>query len=89
MDLTTPPPHDDPPVPPALPEVLLRPWPVIYVIAAGWLVSVVLAFTVPVLHDWRPVTVAGLGVGALGTSIFLWQRSAVRRGSRGAQRGLQ
>ncbi|MCW2554155.1 MAG: hypothetical protein JWR78_3936 [Mycobacterium sp.] len=89
MDATTPPPHDDPPVPPALPEVLLRPWPVIYVIAAGWLVSVVLAFTVPALHDWRPVTVAGLGVGALGTSIFLWQRSAVRRGSRGAQRGLQ
>ncbi|MCW2733575.1 MAG: hypothetical protein JWR13_4391 [Mycobacterium sp.] len=89
MDATTPPPHDDPPVPPALPEVLLRPWPVIYVIAAGWLVSVVLAFTVPGLHDWRPVTVAGLGVGALGTSIFLWQRSAVRRGSRGAQRGLQ
>jgi len=61
---------------------------VIYVIAAGWLVAAVLAFTVPGLHDWRPVTVAGLGVGVLGTSIFLWQRSAVRRGARGAQRGL-
>ena len=89
MDAMTPPPRDDPPVPPALPEVLLRPWPVIYVIAAGWLIAVVLAFTVPGLHDWRPVTVAGLGVGVLGTSIFLWQRSAVRRGSRGAQSGLQ
>ncbi|MDX1890167.1 DUF2530 domain-containing protein [Mycolicibacterium sp. 050158] len=85
----TPPPHDDPPVAPALPEVLLRPWPVIYVIAAGWLIAAVLAFTVPGLHDWRPVTVAGLGVGVLGTSIFLWQRSAVRRGARGAQSGLQ
>jgi Protein of unknown function (DUF2530) len=85
----TPPPHDDPPVVPALPEVLLRPWPVIYVIAAGWLIAAVLAFTVPGLHDWRPVTVAGLGVGVLGTSIFLWQRSAVRRGARGAQSGLQ
>lgn len=77
-----------PPEPPALPEVLTRPWSVIYVIAAGWLVAAVLAFTVPGLHDWRPVTVAGLGVGVVGTSIFLWQRSAVRRGSRGAQRGL-
>ena len=32
---------------PALPEVLLQPWPVISSIAAGWLVAVVLAFTVP------------------------------------------
>ena len=85
MDAT---PTEPQPEPPPLPVVLLRPWPVIYVIAAGWLVAAILAFTVPVLHDWRPVTVAGLGVGVLGTSIFLWQRSAVRRGSRGAQRGL-
>ncbi|OPX09151.1 MULTISPECIES: DUF2530 domain-containing protein [Mycobacteriaceae] len=85
MDATPP---DPQPVAPALPEILLRPWPVIYVIAAGWLVAALLAFTVPGLHDWRPVTVAGLGVGVLGTSIFLWQRSAVRRGSRGAQQGL-
>ena len=92
MDATspepTPPSRDHPPTPPALPEILLEPWPVICVIAAGWLVAVVLAFTMPGLHDWRPVTVAGLGVGVLGTSIFLWQRSAVRRGSRGAQRGI-
>ncbi|GAB7068307.1 DUF2530 domain-containing protein [Mycobacterium hodleri] len=85
MDAT---PTEPQPAPPPLPEILLRPWPVIYVISAGWLVAAVLAFTVPGLHDWRPVTVAGLGVGVLGTSIFLWQRSAVRRGSRGAQRGL-
>ena len=76
------------PEPPALPAVLLKPWPVIVVIATGWVVAVVLAFTVPGLHDWRPITIAGLGVGALGTSIFLWQRHAVRRGSRGAQGGL-
>jgi Protein of unknown function (DUF2530) len=79
---------EDAPEPPALPAALLDPWPVIFVIAAGWLVAVVLAFTVPGLHDWRPITIAGLGVGVLGTSIFLWQRSAVRRGSRGAQSGL-
>jgi hypothetical protein len=79
---------DDAPVPPALPAALLRQWPVIVAIAAGWLVAVILAFTVPELQHWRPVTVAGLGVGVLGTSIFLWQLRAVRRGSRGAQTGL-
>jgi len=76
------------PEPPALPDILLKPWPVIVVITAGWLVGVVLAFTVPGLQEWRPFTVAGLAVGALGTSIMLWQRHAVRRGSRGAQSGL-
>jgi hypothetical protein len=76
------------PEPPGLPKILLEPWPVIVVIAVGWLIATVLAFTVAGLHEWRPIAVAGLGVGVLGTSIFLWQRSAVRRGSRGAQSGL-
>ncbi|MGZ8807626.1 MAG: DUF2530 domain-containing protein [Mycobacterium sp.] len=76
------------PQPPALPPGLLKPWPVIAVITAAWLVAAVLAFTVPGLHECRTFAVAGLGVGVLGTSIFLWQRSAVRRGSRGAQSGL-
>lgn len=76
------------PVPPQLPAALLEPWPVILVIAAGWLIATVLAFTVPGLHSWRPFAVAGLAVGVLGTLIFLSQRRAVRRGSRGAQRGL-
>ncbi len=76
------------PEPPALPAILLEPWPVILVIAAAWLVAAVLTFTVDGLHEWRPIAVAGLGVGVLGTSIFLSQRRAVRRGSRGAQSGL-
>lgn len=84
-----PPAHSEPPQPPPLPRTLLEPWPVIVVLAGAWLVATVLAFTVPTLTDWRPVTVAGLGVGLLGTSIFLWQRHAVRRGSRGAQSGLR
>jgi hypothetical protein len=56
--------------------------------AAAWLVATVLSFTVPALHDWRPVSIAGLATGVVGTSIFLWQRSAAQRGARGAQTGL-
>ena len=33
--------------------------------------------------------VAGVGVGAFGASVFLWQRSAARRGSRSAQTGVE
>jgi Protein of unknown function (DUF2530) len=76
------------PQPPTLPTILLKPWPVIVAITAGWTVAAILAFTVATLHEWRPYTLAGLGVGALGTSIVLVQRRAVRRGSRGAQSGL-
>lgn len=78
----------DEPQPPPLPASLLEPWPVIAVLAVAWLIAAVLTFTVDALHEFRPFAVAGLGVGLLGTSIFLWQRHAVRRGSRGAQSGL-
>ena len=80
--------RSDAPEPPPLPAALLEPWPVIVVIAVGWLIATVLAFALPSLHGCRPYAVAGLAVGVLGTSIFLWQRHAVRRGSRGAQSGL-
>ena len=63
------------PEPPALPTALLAPWPVIVVIATGFLVAVILAFAVPALRDWRPTAVAG-------------QRAAYRRGARGAQSGF-
>jgi Protein of unknown function (DUF2530) len=74
--------------PPPLPRSLLDPWPIIAVGALVWLVAAVAAFVIPTLAAWRPMTLAGLGVGVLGTSIFLWQRSAARRGARGAQTGL-
>jgi Protein of unknown function (DUF2530) len=74
--------------PPPLPAVLLDPWPVIAIGALAWLVATVVVFLTPALATWRPLTVAGLGVGVLGTSIFLLQRSAARRGARGAQTGL-
>ncbi|MGV0993676.1 MAG: DUF2530 domain-containing protein [Mycobacterium sp.] len=75
--------------PPPLPAALLDPRPVILGGAVLWALAALAAFTVPALHSWRPVTLAGLGVGVVGLSIFLWQRSAVRRGARGAQTGLE
>jgi hypothetical protein len=74
--------------PPPLPAVLLDPWPVIAIGALAWLIAAVVVFLTPALTTWRPLTLAGLAMGALGTSIFLLQRSAARRGSRGAQTGL-
>jgi hypothetical protein len=74
--------------PPPLPAVLLDPWPVISIGALAWLVATVVVFLTPTLGAARPYTLAGLAMGVLGTSIFLLQRSAARRGSRGAQTGL-
>lgn len=88
--MTPEPPMDGPqrPEAPPLPPGLLEPWRVIAVGAAAWLVITGLAFFVPALESWRPVSLAGLATGVLGTSIFLWQRQAAQRGSRGAQTGL-
>lgn len=82
-------PDSSAPEPPALPAALADPQPVVSVGAVLWALAAVLAFTVPALHSWRPVAVAGLGVGVFGVSLFLWQRSAARRGAPGAQTGLE
>ncbi|BBX11956.1 MULTISPECIES: DUF2530 domain-containing protein [Mycobacteriaceae] len=83
------PPTEPSPEPPPLPTALLRAWPVIGAGAAGFGCATIAAFAIPALESWRPVSVAGLGVGALGTTIFLLQRTAARRGARGAQTGLE
>jgi hypothetical protein len=75
--------------PPQLPAALLDPRPVIGAGALLWALAALASFTVPALQTWRPVTVAGLAVGVFGLSLFLWQRSAARRGARGAQTGLE
>ena len=75
--------------PPELPAVLLDPRPVIGAGALLWALAAIAAFTMPALESWRPQTVAGLGVGIFGLSLFLWQRAAARRGARGAQTGLE
>lgn len=74
--------------PPMLPAALREVWPVIAVGAVVWLVAAVAAFVIPTLETWRPLTLAGLGTGVLGTIVFVWQRDAARRGARGAQTGL-
>jgi hypothetical protein len=74
---------------PPLPASLLEVWPVVAVGFLGWLIAAVLAFVVPALTSWRPVTLGGLGVGIIGTSIFVLQLAAARRGARGAQTGLE
>jgi hypothetical protein len=91
VTVKTMPAHDPLPeqTPPPLPDSLLDPRPVIGAGALLWALAAVGAFTVPALQGWRPVTVAGLGVGVFGLSLFLWQRSAARRGARGAQTGLE
>lgn len=75
--------------PPPLPAALTDPRRPIAVGAVLWALAAIAAFTVPALESWRPITVAGLGVGVLGVTVFLWQRSAARRGSRGAQTGIE
>ncbi|MDT5348074.1 MAG: hypothetical protein QOH91_1361 [Mycobacterium sp.] len=75
--------------PPPLPPALLQVWPIIVVGALGWLVAVAVTFLVPTLASLRPLTLAGLATGVIGTSVFLWQLAAARRGARGAQSGLE
>jgi Protein of unknown function (DUF2530) len=67
----------------------LEVWPFIGVGFLGWLAAAAAAFLVPALESWRPVTLGGLGTGLVGTSIFVWQLAAARRGARGAQTGLE
>jgi Protein of unknown function (DUF2530) len=74
---------------PPLPSALLHIWPFIAVGVLGWIIALAAAFLVPSLQSWRPVTIAGLGVSALGTSIFMLQLAGARRGARGAQTGLE
>lgn len=74
---------------PELPAPLRAPGPVIVVGMVAWLIATVVVLTT----GWGPdralsVCLVGLGVGVLGTIIVLVQLAAVRRGSKGAQEGL-
>ena len=73
---------------PALPRRLAQPTPVVLAGTALWLVGVALfAATAPGgIEFWT--CVAGFVLGLTGYGVFRWQRSASRRGSRGAWKGL-
>ncbi|MGV9824009.1 MULTISPECIES: DUF2530 domain-containing protein [unclassified Gordonia (in: high G+C Gram-positive bacteria)] len=74
---------------PQLPRALRAPEPVIAVGMMAWLVATIVVW----ITGWGDdrtlaVCLVGLAVGVLGTTIFLVQRAAARRGDRTAQRGL-
>jgi len=79
--------------PPPLPPWLADPTPTVLVGTGVWLVATVTLLGAHLvadrpLDDWFWGSVSGLALGVLGYSLFRWQRSAVRRGSRSPQQGL-
>ncbi|MFT4045034.1 MAG: DUF2530 domain-containing protein [Gordonia sp. (in: high G+C Gram-positive bacteria)] len=74
---------------PPLPAILRAPEPVIAAGMIAWLIATLVVW-ISGWGDGRTLTVClvGLGVGVFGTTVFLVQRAAVRRGDRTAQRGL-
>lgn len=74
---------------PELPARLRAPEPVIVVGMVAWLVATLAVWIGDLGGDHAlAICLVGLGVGVAGTAIVLAQRGAVRRGSRGAQEGL-
>ncbi|MFC7448121.1 DUF2530 domain-containing protein [Rhodococcus daqingensis] len=74
---------------PLIPLRLTDPRPVVTIGTLAWLVITAVVFAAG--DRWQtalPICFAGLAVGALGFALFLVQRAAARRGSKGAQRGL-
>lgn len=75
---------------PELPARLRAPAPVIVAGMLAWLIATVVVGVTGIGPD-RALAVCwvGLAVGVLGTVIVLVQQAAVRRGSKGAQEGLE
>ncbi|RVW06423.1 DUF2530 domain-containing protein [Rhodococcus spongiicola] len=70
-------------------ERLSDPRPVVAVGTLAWVLATVVVLLAG--EPWSgalPVCYAGTALGVLGFGVFLVQRSAARRGKRGAQRGL-
>ncbi|QGK68581.1 DUF2530 domain-containing protein [Allosaccharopolyspora coralli] len=73
---------------PGLPSPLVEPTPVVLAATLVWMAAFVFfALTVgPGIEFWTSLT--GVVLGFVGYAVFWWQRSASRRGSRGAWKGL-
>lgn len=71
----------------ALPPYLTDPRPVVLACVLGWIVAIVVTLIVAgTSSPALPICYAGLGIGALGAGVYLIQRTAARRGTKGAQR---
>ena len=53
-----------------------------------WIIATIVVWTSDTWADARPTCLMGVAVGLLGYTIFWIQRRAVRRGSKGAQHGI-
>lgn len=77
---------------PGLPRRLADPTPVLVIGTLLWLAGVVLfglqGWGVAQVDSRFWTCVAGAALGIIGFGVFRWQRSASRRGSRGAWKGL-
>ena len=74
---------------PQIPARFTDPRPVLIVGSIAWLIATVAVWAGgDRFGDALPTCLAGLGVGVLATTIFWIQRRASRRGSKGAQSGL-
>jgi hypothetical protein len=72
---------------------LADPAPVVYIGTSLWFVALCGLLVARYVFDvgppiWLWTALAGTVLGIIGFLIMLWQRSASRRGQRGAQRGL-
>jgi len=80
--------------PPPLPASLSRPGVVAAVGTALW-AGLAVVLLVAWLVAGRPLdllfstSLSGILLGAFGYGVFVWQRSAARRGSRSAQQGAE
>lgn len=75
---------------PRIPGYLLDPRPVVMIGTVVWTLALLAAMLVQVVDMRRVILCAvGVGVGALGTLVYVLQRRAVLRGTAGAQTGLE
>ncbi len=77
--------------PPPLPPVRMNLFRIVGSFTAVWFLAlIVLLFRIAALREqhhliWLWTAAAGSFLGCLGLSVYLWQRSAARRGHRSAQ----
>jgi hypothetical protein len=77
--------------PPPLPTRLNDLRPLLFTGTALWFVAFAVLLVISLSSGWQPglwTCLAGFLLGFVGLAISGWQRSAARRGSRGAQTGI-